>query len=141
MTTIAWDGTTLAADKRCSNNGIYFPITKIQKIRGHLVGGCGDTVTIQCFFHWFRKGALSRYFPEEIRNGDCHAIVITPDKNVLMYEKSVHPFISESKHAAIGSGASFALAAMYLGTSAIGAIEVASAFDMQTGNGIDILTF
>jgi len=47
MTTIAWDGKTLASDTRCNSGNVKFKVTKIRKHRGHLIGYAGlyDTGT------------------------------------------------------------------------------------------------
>ena len=58
MTVIAWDGKTLAADRQCSNNGTLESITKIFKIRGHLLGGSGNAFLTHLMCEWWAAEAV-----------------------------------------------------------------------------------
>jgi hypothetical protein len=42
MTVIVWDGKTLAADKQATQADLKRKVTKIHRLRGHLVGVSGD---------------------------------------------------------------------------------------------------
>lgn len=133
MTTVAWDGETLAADKMTVNYGMPRSCTKIRKIHGHLVFGCGKHSTVMKFFDWFEMGR--GVFPE---CPDTSLYVITPDKRILVYEAEI-PYEVEELFFACGSGRDFAVAAMHLGKNAVEAVEIAALFDINTGRGVDTL--
>ena len=142
MTCIAWDGTTLAADKRATNSGLPFTVTKIFRARGRLLAAAGDFDRIGETIAWFAAGADPDKMPPYARdNMDfVSLLVIEPDGTILKYERSAVPFRIESPFYAIGSGRDFAMAAMHLGHDAAKAVEVACALDVKCGNGIDIAT-
>jgi ATP-dependent protease HslVU (ClpYQ) peptidase subunit len=142
MTCIAWDGRTLAADKRVDCNG--YPATAIKIFRapdGALIGGAGDSDVISALREWYQQGCNPEMYPNNRAEGGCYAtlLVITPAKEVRMYLSGPSPIILQNKMFAIGSGADFALASMHLGHSARKAVEVACALDVGCGNGIDTL--
>jgi hypothetical protein len=142
MTVIAWDGKTLAADKRATCSGHPATVTKIMRTpKGELIGASGDLDTARALLAWYCAGADAATFPDN-RNGDfCRAymIVITLDAKVHKYEREPVPMLFEDPFSAMGSGRDYALAAMHLGYSARRAVEVACALDTGCGNGIDTL--
>jgi hypothetical protein len=140
MTCIAWDGKTLAADKRTNSSGIALTTCKVHLTPdGLLVAGAGDTHVI-CEMHgWFDGGRDPEKFPTS-QKGDNFADFLCIDKGrILIYGKSPTPFEVLDEKAAIGSGRDFALAAMHLGKSAPEAVAVACHFSTSCGNGIDSL--
>jgi 20S proteasome alpha/beta subunit len=142
MTVIAWDGRTLAADKRVTCNGYPATTTKITRAPdGALIGGAGDSDAIAVLRKWYMDGASPDAFPNNGCDGDCRArlLVITPSGQVTMYLSEPVPITLDDKRFAIGSGADFALAALHLGHTARKAVEIACALDTGCGNGIDVL--
>lgn len=138
MTVIAWDGKTLAADKLTSDNGVAWISTKIERApNGALLGSAGTASSGRALKQWWIAGAKPEEFPKDEK--DATLLVITPDRKILMYWQSNYSFNIENERAAIGSGRDFALAAMHLGRTAIEAVEVACALDINCGNGIDTL--
>lgn len=140
MTTIAWDGKTLAADRRTSFGSRITTVTKAHRVNGHLVAGAGITAQINEMIVWFRDGANPATFPAAQRGDDAVSLlVITPAREVHLYCNTPYPLVIEDKFTAIGSGSEFALAAMHCGKSAVEAVEVAAVFDSATGGGVNIL--
>lgn len=138
MTTIAWDGRTLAADKRCNIGSVHHTITKIRRgANGNLVGYAGNCSLGEEVLTWLCEGG-ERPEPQSEAKEFCSVIEITPDGTCLHHERWA-PFTVENQHYAVGSGASFALAAMACGKTAAEAIEIAALFDSNTGNGVDVL--
>lgn len=139
MTVIAWDGTTLAADKLANNGGLIMKVTKLFKVRGCLVGGTGDFDRVMEVIAWFAAGAEPSKLPPFQRSNEdwTGLLVIEPDKTILKYERSTVPHKIESPFWAIGSGRDFAMAAMHLGKSACEAVEVASDLCTSCGMGVD----
>ena len=139
MTTIAWDGTTLAADKRCTIGGVQHTISKIRRGKtGNLVGYAGNCTLGERVLSALCEGAE---WPDAQadKHDFCAVMEITPDGQCLKHER-FGSFIVEDECFAIGSGADFALMAMHLGKSASEAVELASRFDTASGNGVDTLT-
>lgn len=142
MTCIAWDGKALAADKRATCGGMICTVTKIFKVDNLLVGGAGELPFVLAMVEWVRNGRKAEAFPVDQR-GDKDwqpVLVIEADSTPSLYERTPFPVRYEQPHIAIGSGREFARAAMHLGKSAREAVEVASALDVNCGNGIDTLT-
>ena len=143
MTIIVWDGVTLAADKQVTTGGLKQTVTKIFEIRGHLVGFSGDFDLAQTLKHWFKEGADISNYPAFQSEDDKFVamLVITPNKEILKYERSPHPILmNESKVYAMGSGRDFAVGALAMGATAEEAVRIASLHESGCGMGIDTLT-
>lgn len=143
MTVIAWDGKTLAADKRATNGTSISSITKIYCVDDFLVGISGGMSLGAHFLAWVKEGRKPDKFPGELKDKDdwVPALVIEPDGKILKYERTAYPMVIEDKFHAIGCGRDYAMAAMLLGKSAKEAVKVASQLDSSCGNGVDTLTF
>ena len=141
MTVIAWDGTTLAADRRACMGSLVATTTKIFRVRGCLVGYSGDACFGEEVLAWFRAGEDPATFPACQRDKDDYAVllVIRPNGKVQRYERTPHPVSFDSRCHATGSGRDFAMAAMHLGLSAAEAVEVASKLACDCGDGFDTL--
>lgn len=138
MTTIAFDGKTMACDTRVAGDHIYNTDTKIYENDFAVIGVAGDAVSgvmlIDC------QGIL-RPQPYDF---DFEALVFVKDTGkvykVAFYKSwdcalsSVIPIADG--FAAVGSGSPYALAAMECGYSAHGGVAVASKFDTNTGGKI-----
>lgn len=140
MTILAWDGKTLAADKRGLNNGLGRTVTKIYRVGEDIVGFAGDMVVGLEMLEWARGGYLPEEMPEVQLDEEttCFFLVINKD-GVRVYERGVQPIRFEDKFFACGTGRDYALAAMHLGCDAAKAVEVACVFEASCGNGIDTL--
>lgn len=140
MTVIAWDGQTLAADKRACNGGLARTVTKIYRVSDVLVGVAGDIAQAMEMIAWVRRGRKPDDFPASQRSDEWGTlVVIEADATVSVYEQSPYPFKIEDKIFASGSGRDFALAAMHHGKNAWEAVNTACCFDSGCGNGIDEL--
>jgi ATP-dependent protease HslVU (ClpYQ) peptidase subunit len=141
VSVIAWDGKTLAADKRC---GTELPrtVTKIRRTAtGALIGCTGSACSDMELMAWYEDGAKVADFPPTQRNSatSSHLIAIEPGGVVRMFMDCPHGRIYEDGQHAIGSGRDFAMAAMHLGRNAVEAVAVAIALTATCGNGIDSL--
>lgn len=143
MTVVAWDGKTLAADKRACNGTLYRTVTKIFRVGQCLVGYAGDPAFGEAMRAWIAAGEKLKDFPDCQRDKDdwTGTLVIRPNGTIQKYERTPYPITFEDQHHAIGCGRDFALAAMYLGKTAREAVEVAIALDSGCGNGVDTLEF
>ena len=136
MTTIAFDGKTMACDTRVTCGSSYYNTdTKIYENDAYIIGVAGDagvgTMLIDCpyilqprhyYFDFealvFVKDAQKLYKVAFYKSWDCALSSVIP--------------IADS-FAAVGSGSPYALAAMECGYSAHGGVTVASKFDSNTG--------
>ncbi len=142
MTCIAWDGKTLAADKRGVANGLARTVTKIFRHNDALLAIAGDFCDGMWMVEWYRNGARPEDFPSTLQGDDKRAVqmvVVTPSR-LVMYDRSAFPMPFEDRFYATGSGRDYAIAAMHLGKTAREAVEIASLFDPSCGNGIDAMT-
>lgn len=141
ITVIAWDGKTLAADRRICYGTMICEVTKIRRHGRLLIGASGDGSLANEMIAWVCAGADPATFPAAQRTKDDWqpVMVISHGPTVALYERSPHPCVHEQGRMAIGSGREFAMAAMHLGKSAREAVEVACALDNGCGNGIDTL--
>ena len=140
MTVIAWDGKWLAADKRATDGaGIARTVTKIQRFDGALIGITGNWDVATELRAWWKAGAEPRDFPAKARDGNAKLIIIRED-SVVIYNEGPYPMPIEQEKCAFGSGRDYAEAAMYLGHTAAEGVRVASHFQTDCGNGIDILS-
>lgn len=140
MTCIAFDGKTLAADKRSTVCGYPATSTKIHRVPGGMVGFSGCAVHAGELLDWFRKGRDTGSFPKPRSEDGCGSLFITDTGEIHQYNAH-SPFFEkiEDKFYARGSGRDYALAAMFLGKTAVEAVSVACALDTSCGNGIDFI--
>jgi hypothetical protein len=138
MTVIAWDGTVLAADKLFVFNGLKRTGTKLERVGDLLVAATGMAWAAREAIEWVRRGRKPEDYPACQRDkDDWAALVVIEDRRCLLYERSPYPTKLEDRIFAAGNGRDFALAAMYLGQTAIQAVDVACVFCPDCGNGVD----
>jgi hypothetical protein len=132
MTTIAWDGTLLAADRLGDSGGFAFEVSKIFELGdGRILGIAGDyAVGSQIADYLAGNGDMPIFEP-----GMFEGILIDDGEAYLMQSRLV-PIPVKAPHA-IGSGRDYAIAAMRMGGSAIYAVEVASEYDPESGFGVE----
>ena len=141
MTCIAWDGKTLAADKRVEYVGLARTVTKIFRFNNELLGISGNGAQGNEMIEWYKAGAKPAAFPPKQRERDDWAsLIVIRECGVFYYERTPHPCLVEDKIMAWGCGRDYALAAMHLGKTAREAVEIASVFDINCGNGEDELS-
>lgn len=141
MTVIAWDGKTLAADKRATKCGLTYTVTKIFRIGDRLIGIAGDATRGQELIAWLDRGGDPSEYPElKDKDDAAHLLCVERDGTIRLYETTAYPYTVEDKVWAEGQGRDFALAAMHLGMDAARAVEFTSRFVSSCGNGIDTLS-
>lgn len=143
MTVIAWDGTTLASDKRAVQAGCCYPVTKIHRVdRDRLLGMAGNLSRGMLVLAWLRDGKPLADWPEQKGDDDWVTCLVVHRRGALhRYESRGTPFAVEAMRHAIGSGRDFAVAGMALGLNAEAAVRLACDHSAECGNGIDTLTF
>ena len=74
MTTIAWDGETVAADSQITGDFIYtVDDKKIFRVNGAIVGASGDSEQCLKFIEWYKD--TSKEYPKKMN--DLSAMVVT----------------------------------------------------------------
>lgn len=144
MTVVAWDGKTLAADKRATCAGMLSTTTKLRRIdcggNATLLSWTGNQDAGQLMAEWYAAGADPTKWPAVQSDKESWSRLIGVDASgVWFYETQPTKMRVEDPFMAWGSGRDFAMAAMHLGRSAREAIEVACAFDTGCGNGVDTM--
>lgn len=153
MTTIAWDGETLCADRMSCSGNTKREVQKAWRVKS------ATTSAVENQFG-FRKIVLFAWSGEyqdalavrDFINGDRHelpkiedhescGLIITEDKQALRLEWRLLPSPIKERFYALGSGRDFAIGAMYYGLTAEQGVRVALDYDVYTGLGVDILPF
>jgi ATP-dependent protease HslVU (ClpYQ) peptidase subunit len=140
MTCIAWDGRTLAADKRGTVAGMGYTVTKIHRVSDGLVAFSGGGAHASELLQWFKGARDPSTYPRCDDDGGAGTIRIDMSSRIFMYSSAnPYPELIESPFFARGSGRDYAMAAMHLGCDARRAVEVACHFDINCGGGIDTM--
>jgi 20S proteasome alpha/beta subunit len=144
VTVIAFDGRTLAADKRAVQAGHAFPVQKVFRLdRDRLAGVSGNLGRAMAVVDWLRT---ARPDPDAFPGSDkedeyVQVMVVHRDGRIRVYENTPHPFAVDRPFHAIGSGRDFAIVALHLGHTAVEAVAVTAEYASGCGNGCDALTF
>lgn len=142
MTVIAWDGTTLAADRCVITDGHRRSVTKIRQHHGCLAAGSGHLTSILQMHAWFMHGEDLAHYPAcQTAPGDewCEYVIVRPDRTVWRFESPpvAIPVVEETF--ACGAGRDYAYGAMAYGANAYRAVEIASQYNNACGGGVDFL--
>lgn len=141
MTVIAWDGTTLAADRLTINTYVRGTTNKIFRLgQNELVGLSGDYDCAEALLHWLLDGReIDKWPASQSSAGWARAMVVPADRSVYFYERTPHSLVIAMPHYAIGIGRECAIGAMAAGADARTAVEIASRLIDGCGGGIDTL--
>lgn len=139
MTTVCWDGRTLASDSQIQEDDAIEPggLRKIYKIGNVLAGFAGNVENGMEFILWLKAGADPANKPTKF-DRDFKALVIRPSGRAYGYEGRLVPCRC-GKITAIGTGRTAALAAMMAGASAEQAVRIAIQLDPNSGGRVRVL--
>jgi hypothetical protein len=133
MTTIAWDGYDIAIDGAVNDGVTKLPAEKMWGEDWKVaLAGTGSTHDVGAMKEWVTQGRNSDKFPK-VAQGSCF-VVVSPDKGLFRYTISRFPIAHGFKPCAFGSGADFALGALFMGADAVTAIKAAKEYDPNTGH-------
>lgn len=132
MTTIAWDGTRLAADTQSTRNDLVVSVAsdKITAFTdGTAFGYTGANSDRSVAEEWIERGMK---WPAPEFDG---AALIVPRRGraFILESKAAGPVLSSFRYQAIGSGAAIALGAMASGGTATAAVRAAIRHDVYSG--------
>jgi len=140
MTTIAWDGKTLAGDRQCTWGGTPTPTTKVFKVKidkkKYLIGAAGATADCQAFVEFVKGG-----FKDTPTYKEFTGLVIDREGRMTVYSENPNSSVLNPKFWAIGSGGEYAMGAMAFGATAAEAVLIAADLDVNTGLGVDKVEF
>jgi ATP-dependent protease HslVU (ClpYQ) peptidase subunit len=136
MTTIAFDGKTLAADRQITSGSVRFAnCRKITELKdGRFLASAGSISAIERVTQWLEGGSRKDEQPE-LEEGSFEAIVV--GKGTTQYIDHELCLIDVVAPFAVGSGSNFAQMSMHLGNSAVAAVRHAAVFDILTGCEVD----
>jgi hypothetical protein len=139
MSVVAWDGKTVAADKRACLFDAAMKTTKAWLMPGGIiVATTGERGFGLAMVDWWSAGALAATWPPFQATDDwARLIVFEPGQDPYTYERQPVRQVVEDPFMAWGSGRDFAMGAMAMGANARQAVAIASQFNVYCGNGID----
>ena len=149
MTTIAWDGKTLAGDRLCTDGSMKHDRSKIMRYQNidmgiFLIAYAGRVDVGDEMVQWYAGGVwLVEKYPQAQRDESTSVTFIVVERCGDIVEYGITPYpIRHSKPPfyAIGSGREYAMAAMHCGKTAAEAVEIAAVYDLYTGGGVDVVT-
>lgn len=135
MTTIAWDGKTLASDTQSTSGG-YFKrrAKKIFRLHnGDLFAGAGNYDDVLAAVEWLQHRPTQKPTLKDFGGILIKAI----DGKAYKLEEGLMEAPIHEGFFAIGTGRDFATMAMYLGKTAREAVELSMVFDSQSGGGVE----
>lgn len=142
MTTIAWDGYSLAADRLMADGTLKAVYRKIHKVGKYWYGQAGTVTDAEWCRHWIAAGARLDAWIDDLRLEEgTHGLLVEAKTGNLFAIDGSRPILIPilNDYYATGSGSHLAIAAMSLGKTAVEAIHVASQHDINTGNEVDVV--
>lgn len=134
MTTIAWDGKTLAGDTVGISACMRRRVQKIFRLSsGDLFGAAGEYDEALLAKEWLEDQSKSKPTLK-----DFSGLLITEDGAFKLESALIRMPILEPFHA-IGSGRDFAIMAMHLGKTAREAVELTLIYDAYSGGPVETL--
>jgi hypothetical protein len=134
VTTIAWDGKTLAVDSRMVG-GTVIRSERAEKLYrlsdGSWLAGCGQMQDVLLAVRWYNEGAKPEDKPSL---SDEFAALILRGGEAYRVEEKLIEWSVNAPFAAAGSGVELALGAMAAGASAVDAVRIAARFDPGTNS-------
>jgi hypothetical protein len=136
MTTIAWDGKTLAADTLVTANGMAFgKAKKIHKLKdGRYFALCGSFSVEPAVIEWLNGGEKPQILDVEGVGG----IVVEKNGRAFEFGRAYRLFPACVPWAG-GSGEQIAMTAMKCGKTAVEAVKVACKLDIHTREPVDYI--
>lgn len=143
MTTVAWDGVTLAGDSQwmvgSTRVGGSPKVRRLTAPNGRrvLFGFAGDSAYMQAYLHWLAGGA------QPTASGGSWQILMIDEERDIYYRHDGSPYWDRfgRRPCAIGNGTRYAVGAMAAGADAVQAVKIARRLDTDTGGRIRAVRF
>lgn len=138
MTTIAWDGKTLATDRMAVCGATKRMVRKLFDCGAYWYGGAGNFDDVHRVAAWLKAGADAAN-PLVLEEGSVLGIAVRKcdAESYLVEGKHVVLCVFRKVPEATGSGHEYARSAMAFGKTAVQAVTFAARFDAYTGMGVD----
>lgn len=137
MTTIAWDGKTLAADSLITENGLRVGYaTKARAYRGLKYAVCGCLDKLNAFDSWVRGGMDGEAPAMSEEGSDEQSLAIIPVAGGILCRQGAKWDHMRCEFYATGSGREVALAILSAGGTAEDAVRTAISLDCYSGGPI-----
>lgn len=146
MTTVAWDGKSMAADRQMTLGSMRHTNTQSKILQGTyhgmpaLFAGAGTKVYSAAVIEWLLLGMPDERKPEMPESPDSFAVFVVTELGLHLFVDSLRAIPLGVTKYAIGTGEDYARGAMAAGASAKRAVEIACEFDINSGMGVDVLT-
>lgn len=134
MTTVAFDGKTLAADTCMTVDGKKYRYSgKIKRLaNGCLVGFAGTVSSGQALMEWLEAADPKKKL-ELTEDEDAEVLLISPAGDVMFCDRNGGMIWTDDKQAAIGTGGDLAFGALLAGATACEAVKLAIERDPNSG--------
>lgn len=136
MTTVFADTKSgvMVCDSKCTSDSVWYPMTKVYRINGELVGIAGTLKEAQAWLRWYEKGGKgarpkAECFTALVFRRDGKLYEVSADGLDMAIERGYH---------GIGSGGGYAVAAFMAGADAQRAVEIACEIDANSGGAIHV---
>lgn len=138
MTSIAFDGSTLACDSLLTDGSMRAGyMNKIIKlVNGGYVAGCGSAHGGQLVADWMNGVTPA---PTDKQMEDISVLYVDVMGDPWFYDGTVSAAIPASKKDALGSGAPYAKVALEMGATAEQAVKQAMKFDIFSGGKVYVV--
>lgn len=136
MTTIAANHVFMVSDRLindCDTKEFY---RKIYRVNGELIGIAGDPSLGHLFIEWYKDQTQEK--PYQHFDFDEFEALVLNDQGLFHYNKTFLPHPVAPNYA-IGTGRQFVQGALHVGADLISAVSAASALDMHSGFGIQVV--
>lgn len=145
MTTIAWDGTTLAAEKGSWSGGLHQAVRKVHRVtasdgRRFLMAMAGDAVFATQVLRWMRGGDHPGQCLLDDMSRDV-AVVIDERRRIFRLSSRLVYVPYEGKVHAHGAGQEIALGALMAGADAVKAIKITMQISDFAARGVNFVRF
>lgn len=142
LTTIAWNGRYLAADRlHCTGGMPHYEATKLLRVDSYVYASAGPSAWFQAWIDWARTGA-DPYGQLPVTGLEGHQgsfIRLDLDKRICeMMDFRLPYFAPAGPFWGWGSGADYALGAMQVGATPMEAVQAAGCWDSGTGGAVDL---
>lgn len=145
----------MAADMQATADGGHkLKHRKVRRVKHDgqevLIATAGDVEASEAFYLWYidqenhRKGlkldgeTKDTHYPG---TANFHALALYQDGSLLWYGPRGYPMEVKETYFGIGSGADFALGAMFAGADIRKAVQIATRLDANTGLGVQVEGF
>jgi ATP-dependent protease HslVU (ClpYQ) peptidase subunit len=121
----------MVCESQCTEGGAWFPMTKVHRNGGELIGISGSAKDAFAWVHWYANGKKGSRPKMESFSG----LILRAEGLFCVSEDAFEMPVERGFHA-VGSGGPCALAAHMAGADAKRAVEIACEIDVYSGGAV-----